>query len=86
MKSSFALAMAVALTSLLVQPAFAASCKQSVGAKKAKLYETQCRRVSPATRPPCNPINDCEMIIGEIKRGCDMLDQTSRPAYCAQYQ
>ena len=38
----------------------------------------RCTEVSPATHPPCNADNPCELIIGEIKRGC-LVRQDSSP-------
>ena len=60
-----------------------ASCVSEVGARQANLDVTQCRDVSPATRPPCNIANACALIISEIKRGCEFL-KTDAPAYCSQ--
>ena len=59
-------------------------CRKSAGAKKAEEYVQQCLEVSPATHPPCNASNSCDLIIDEIKRGCAMI-QTNVPAYCAAY-
>src|SRR5262249_1036490 len=39
-----------------------ASCTSEVGARQANVYVTQCREVSPATRPPCNAANACALI------------------------
>lgn len=61
-----------------------ASCTSEVGARQANVYVTQCREVSPATRPPCNAANACALITSEIKRGCEFL-KNNAPAYCAQY-
>jgi hypothetical protein len=43
------------------------------------------RDVSPATHPPCNGENACDLIIGEIRRGCGMLT-SDIPGYCRQYR
>jgi len=59
-------------------------CSKSAGAKKAEEYVQQCLEVSPATHPPCNASNSCELIIDEIKRGCAMIE-TNVPAFCADY-
>ena len=64
--------------------ALAQSCSQEVGAEVAQTYVDQCIEVSPATRPPCNADNPCQMIWSEIWRGCDMLGE-DRPAFCADY-
>ena len=54
-------------------PAWAASCKETAGEAQAKTYVEQCIEVSPATHPPCNAENPCEMIVSEITRGCAIL-------------
>ncbi len=59
-------------------------CSKSAGAKKADEYVQQCLAVSPATHPPCNASNSCELVIDEIKRGCAMIE-TNPPAFCAGY-
>jgi hypothetical protein len=61
-----------------------ASCKATAGKKKAALYADQCIQVSPATHPPCNGENTCDLIIDEIKRGCAMIGKDA-PAFCAGY-
>jgi hypothetical protein len=63
----------------------AGSCRAEVGAAKAEEYVAQCQQVSPATHPPCNVANACELIVDEIKRGCAMIDKNA-PAFCAQYR
>lgn len=64
-------------------PGQAASCLDEVGpAASARLVE-RCIAVSPATRPPCNAANPCEMIQGEIDRACEMYAPgDARPAEC----
>jgi hypothetical protein len=59
------------------------SCLAEIGpAASARLVE-RCIMVSPATRPPCNAANPCEMIQGEIDRACEMFPaDASRPAEC----
>ena len=44
----------------------------------------ECLEVSPATHPPCNADNPCQMIWDEIARGCKMLGNDA-PAYCSDY-
>lgn len=41
----------------------------------------QCIAVSPATRPPCNAANSCQLIEEEVLRGCGMLEG-KRPPFC----
>jgi hypothetical protein len=60
------------------------SCTASIGAKDAKVLAEQCRQISPATNPPCNPQNSCDMIKEEITRGCDMAKSMGGqvPKFC----
>jgi hypothetical protein len=69
---------------LLTSAAAQASCRDEVGAAKAKIYVQHCRDVSPATRPPCNVENACALILAEIRRGCAFL-KNDAPAYCRDY-
>lgn len=64
-------------------PGEPASCLDEVGpAASARLVE-RCIAVSPATRPPCNAANPCEMIQDEIDRACEMYAPgETRPAEC----
>ncbi|WP_440631860.1 lysozyme inhibitor LprI family protein [Brucella sp. 22210] len=59
----------------------AADCKQEIGAKAANILVNQCKEISPATNPPCNAANSCDLIRDEIKRGCSMAGD-KKPAYC----
>jgi hypothetical protein len=75
----------LALSALLLTSAAAqASCRDEVGAAKARVYVQHCRDVSPATRPPCNAENACALILVEIRRGCALLKDDA-PAYCREY-
>ncbi|MEP7041709.1 MAG: lysozyme inhibitor LprI family protein [Dokdonella sp.] len=60
------------------------ACSKSAGQLKAEAYVQQCQQVSPATHPPCNVANACDLMIDEIKRGCAMIDKNA-PAFCASY-
>lgn len=64
-------------------PGGPASCLEEIGpAASARLVE-RCIMVSPATRPPCNAANPCEMIQGEIDRSCAMYGPgETRPEQC----
>ncbi|HEV8029462.1 MAG TPA: hypothetical protein VGP42_00445 [Stellaceae bacterium] len=75
-----------------------ASCRAAIGAERAARLVRQCRDVSPATHPPCNAANPCDMIVGEITRGCRMIDEdriahpewqktspAREPSWCAGY-
>jgi outer membrane murein-binding lipoprotein Lpp len=66
-------------------PANAPTCTGAVGAERAKRLVEECIQVSPATHPPCNAQNSCELIISEIKRSCALLGQTA-PSFCSEYQ
>ncbi|MDP2764238.1 MAG: hypothetical protein Q8O54_05310 [Brevundimonas sp.] len=70
---------------LVVTPAGApVSCLNDIGAEAAQRLVDRCIAVSPATRPPCNVANPCEMIQGEIDRSCDMYAPgETRPEACA---
>ena len=61
------------------------SCLQAVGAERSKKLVEECLQVSPATHPPCNSQNSCQLIIDEIKRSCSLLGQ-SKPSFCAEYK
>lgn len=70
---------------LVVTPVGApVSCLNDIGAEAAQRLVDRCIAVSPATRPPCNVANPCEMIQGEIDRSCDMYAPgEAKPAECA---
>jgi hypothetical protein len=51
------------------------SCETEIGSTPSRQFAQQCRRVSPATHPPCNVANSCAMIRSEIARGCAMMGQ-----------
>ena len=70
---------------LVIPPAGApVSCLNDIGAEAAQRLVDRCIAVSPATRPPCNVANPCEMIQGEIDRSCDMYAPgETRPEACA---
>ena len=61
------------------------ACSVTAGVDKADVYVKQCLEVSPATHPPCNAANACELIIDEIRRGCAMIERDA-PAFCAEYR
>lgn len=57
-------------------------CRQAIGdAASARLVE-RCIAVSPATRPPCNAANPCDLIRSEIDRSCAMFTEALRPPAC----
>lgn len=60
------------------------SCWNEAGNEDAQAYVDQCLEVSPATRPPCNADNSCDLIIQEIVRGCEMLGNDA-PEFCGDY-
>jgi len=60
------------------------SCLNDIGATAAQRLVDRCIAVSPATHPPCNVANPCEMIEGEIERSCEMYAPgETKPAECA---
>jgi len=74
------------------------SCKSMAGPERSAGYVRQCLEVTPATHPPCNAQNPCELIIGEIARGCRLIREDlaahpewrrtvglREPAWCAAY-
>ncbi|MBZ9816658.1 lysozyme inhibitor LprI family protein [Mesorhizobium sp. CA7] len=61
-------------------------CVQSAGKAKSDQYVSQCVQVSPATNPPCNGQNACDMMIDEIKRGCAVIGNDNPPAFCSAYK
>jgi hypothetical protein len=74
------------------------SCQNTAGPERSAGYVRQCVEVTPATHPPCNAQNPCELIIGEIARGCWLIREDvaahsewrpsvglREPAWCAAY-
>jgi len=61
------------------------SCLQSVGKQRANQLVKECLKVSPATHPPCNAENSCELIEEEIRRSCGLLG-IDAPAFCGGYR
>ncbi len=57
-------------------------CDQQIGKAAAKRLTDRCLMVSPASHPPCNAANACEMIRDEIKRSCDLFG-ADKPKECA---
>ena len=74
----------VAISMFAAGQAFAEGCIDEVGADEAQMYVDQCLEVSPATHPPCNADNPCQMIQDEIARGCEMLGNDA-PEFCSDY-
>lgn len=59
------------------------SCLAEIGEARAKRLVERCIAVSPATRPPCNSANPCDMIQGEIDRSCAMYGpDEAKPKEC----
>jgi len=61
------------------------SCAAAVGKAQAKMLVDRCLEVSPATHPPCNALNPCDLIIDEIRRSCALLEPAQRPGFCGLY-
>lgn len=61
-----------------------AACASEMGAAASARLVARCIAVSPATRPPCNAANPCDLIQGEIDRSCAMYGPgEARPPECA---
>lgn len=65
--------------------AAAAPCSKTLGKAKAAVLVDRCIQVSPATHPPCNASNACELIIDEIKRSCALFTDGDAPPFCKEY-
>lgn len=78
------LALLAAAALCFATAAKAESCLEEAGKDESRTYVDQCLEVSPATRPPCNAENSCEMIIDEIVRGCEFL-KADAPEFCSDY-
>jgi len=61
------------------------SCLKQAGKAHADQLVKQCLQVSPATHPPCNSANSCELIEDEIRRSCALLGREA-PAFCGGYK
>ena len=60
------------------------SCLAEIGEARSKRLVERCIAVSPATRPPCNSANPCNLIQGEIDRSCAMYGpDEAKPKECA---
>lgn len=69
-----------------VAPAEASStsCTLDQGSDAAMDLVRRCMAVSPATHPPCNPENPCQLIQDEIDRACNQYKPgETKPAECA---
>ena len=70
----------------VIAPAEASStsCTLDQGSDAAVELASRCTRVSPASHPPCNPENPCQLIQDEIDRSCAMYKPgETKPAECA---
>ena len=61
------------------------SCAGARGKKEAQELVDRCLQVSPATHPPCNAQNSCELMEDEIRRSCKLL-AAGAPGICAEYK
>jgi hypothetical protein len=61
------------------------TCLVQVGKARAEQMVKQCLKVSPATHPPCNVQNSCELIEDEIRRSCALLGLEA-PSFCNGYK
>ncbi|ESQ94407.1 hypothetical protein [Asticcacaulis benevestitus] len=59
------------------------TCLSDIGKVAADRLVKRCIMVSPATHPPCNTSNPCDMIQDEIDRSCAMYGpEEKKPAEC----
>ncbi len=60
------------------------TCLSEIGKAASDRLVERCIMVSPATHPPCNAANTCQMIQGEIDRSCAMYGPgETKPKECA---
>lgn len=59
-------------------------CRETLGEAASARLVQRCIAVSPATRPPCNAANPCDLIQGEIDRSCTLWtrDGETPPKEC----
>lgn len=60
-------------------PVSEVACRDAIGASAAARLVERCIKVSPATRPPCNAANPCDLIQGEIDRSCRLWRGDGNP-------
>lgn len=61
------------------------TCLQTAGKARAEQLVRECIKVSPATHPPCNTENSCEVMTDEIRRSCALLGFEA-PSFCDGYK
>ncbi|WP_428153232.1 hypothetical protein [Brevundimonas sp.] len=54
-------------------------CREAIGTTASARLVERCIQVSPATRPPCNAANPCDLIQGEIDRSCKLWERDGDP-------
>ena len=60
------------------------TCLSEIGKAASDRLVERCIMVSPATHPPCNAANTCQMIQDEIDRSCAMYGPgETKPKECA---
>ena len=60
------------------------TCLSDIGKAASDRLVQRCIMVSPATHPPCNAANSCQMIQDEIDRACAMYRPgETKPKECA---
>ena len=73
-----------AAVAALPASAQAGACRDAIGEAASARLVQRCIAVSPATRPPCNAVNPCTLIQGEIDRSCEMYAPGEvKPAECS---
>ena len=78
----------IAITAAISDAATSSSdgtCISEIGQAASDRLVERCIMVSPATHPPCNAANSCQMIQGEIDRSCAMYGpEEKKPAECTR--
>ena len=65
-----------------VAEASSTSCTLDQGSDAAMALVARCMAVSPASHPPCNPENPCQLIQDEIDRACALYPAGEKPSQC----
>lgn len=85
-RSSYSMSAAISApsSSLSATASDAGTCLSELGKTASDRLVARCIMVSPATHPPCNAANSCQMIRDEIDRSCAMYGpEEKKPAECA---
>ena len=85
MSESSQSSMAIAAVSDVAAASSDGTCLSEIGKAASDRLVARCIMVSPATHPPCNATNSCQMIQDEIDRACAMYGpEEKKPAECTR--